>query len=150
MLWSATLATIVGALLIPTFQRLFSRAVLDFQVNRSVSRLLLNHHDLHRELGLRAKHTRHRQCHFESRGQLRAKRHGNRDDHRECRAWEKRRQRTGSLALLGLTGLVLVQLRKPKRKRAQIPSPSTYRYSIESGEGIHHSAGRFIFRNNAA
>ena len=41
MLWSATLATIVGALLIPTFQRLFSRAVLDFQVNRSVPRLLL-------------------------------------------------------------------------------------------------------------
>jgi Alternate to MurJ len=41
MLWSATLATIVGALLIPTFQRLFSHAVLDFQQNRSVSRLLL-------------------------------------------------------------------------------------------------------------
>jgi hypothetical protein len=40
MLWSATLATIVGALLIPTFQRLFSRAVLDFQVNRSIPRLL--------------------------------------------------------------------------------------------------------------
>jgi hypothetical protein len=41
MLWSATLATIVGALLIPTFQRVFSRAVLHFQVNRSVPRLLL-------------------------------------------------------------------------------------------------------------
>jgi Alternate to MurJ len=41
MLWSATLATIVGALLIPTFQRLFSRTVLDFQVNRSIPRLLL-------------------------------------------------------------------------------------------------------------
>lgn len=41
MLWSATLATIVGALLIPTFQRLFSRAVLDFQVKRSIPRLLL-------------------------------------------------------------------------------------------------------------
>jgi Alternate to MurJ len=41
MLWSATLATIVGALLIPTFQRIFSRAVLDFQLNRSVPRLLL-------------------------------------------------------------------------------------------------------------
>jgi Alternate to MurJ len=41
MLWSATIATIVGALLIPTFQRLFSRAVLDFQQNRSVPRLLL-------------------------------------------------------------------------------------------------------------
>jgi hypothetical protein len=42
MLWSATLATIVGALLIPTFQRIFSRAVLHFQVNRSVPRLLLH------------------------------------------------------------------------------------------------------------
>ena len=41
MLWSATLATIAGALLIPTFQRLFSRAVLHFQENRSVPRLLL-------------------------------------------------------------------------------------------------------------
>jgi hypothetical protein len=41
MLWSATLATIVGALLIPTFQRMFSRAVLHFQANRSVPRLLL-------------------------------------------------------------------------------------------------------------
>jgi hypothetical protein len=41
MLWSATLATIVGALLIPTFQRVFSRAVSHFQVNRSVPRLLL-------------------------------------------------------------------------------------------------------------
>jgi hypothetical protein len=41
MLWSATIATIVGALLIPTFQRLFSRAVLDFQQNRSMPRLLL-------------------------------------------------------------------------------------------------------------
>src|SRR6516162_9077232 len=35
MLWSATLATIVGALLIPTFQRVFSRAVMHFQANRS-------------------------------------------------------------------------------------------------------------------
>src|SRR3984885_87760 len=41
MLWSATLATIVGALLIPTFQRMFSRAVQHFQVNRSIPRLLL-------------------------------------------------------------------------------------------------------------
>jgi hypothetical protein len=41
MLWSATLATIVGALLIPTFQRIFSRAVMHFQVNRSVPHLLL-------------------------------------------------------------------------------------------------------------
>jgi hypothetical protein len=42
MLLSATLATIVGAFLIPTFQRLFSRAVLDFQVHRSLPRLLLH------------------------------------------------------------------------------------------------------------
>src|ERR1700722_507502 len=41
MLWSATLATILGAILIPTFQRIFSRAVLHFQANRSVPRLLL-------------------------------------------------------------------------------------------------------------
>src|SRR5580698_8729282 len=31
LLASATLATVVGALLVPTFQRLFSRAVLHFQ-----------------------------------------------------------------------------------------------------------------------
>lgn len=42
MLWSATLATILGALLIPTFQRIFSRAVVHFQTNRSVPRLLLH------------------------------------------------------------------------------------------------------------
>lgn len=42
MLWSATLATIAGAILIPTFQRVFSRAVLHFQTNRSVPRLLLH------------------------------------------------------------------------------------------------------------
>jgi hypothetical protein len=41
MLWSATLATIAGAVLIPTFQRIFSRAVLHFQANRSVPLLLL-------------------------------------------------------------------------------------------------------------
>ncbi|HEY0801330.1 MAG TPA: lipid II flippase Amj family protein [Steroidobacteraceae bacterium] len=42
MMWSATLATILGALLIPTFQRSFSRAVLHFQAHRSVPRLLLH------------------------------------------------------------------------------------------------------------
>jgi hypothetical protein len=42
LLLSATLATIVGAFLIPTFQRLFSRAVLDFQLHRSLPRLLLH------------------------------------------------------------------------------------------------------------
>jgi hypothetical protein len=41
ILLSATLATIVGALLIPTFQRIFSRAVLHFQVHRSFPQLLL-------------------------------------------------------------------------------------------------------------
>lgn len=41
LLASATLATLVGAALIPTFQRIFSRAVLHFQVHRSIPRLLL-------------------------------------------------------------------------------------------------------------
>jgi hypothetical protein len=42
LLLSATAATIVGAFLIPTFQRIFSKAVLEFQVHRSVPRLLLH------------------------------------------------------------------------------------------------------------
>lgn len=42
LLISATLATIIGGLLIPTFQRLFSRAVIDFQVHRSIPRLLMH------------------------------------------------------------------------------------------------------------
>jgi hypothetical protein len=42
LLLSATLATVVGALLIPTFQRLFCKAVLHFQANRSIPRLLLH------------------------------------------------------------------------------------------------------------
>jgi hypothetical protein len=42
LLLSATLATVVGAFLIPTFQRLFSRAVQDFQTHRSIPRLLLH------------------------------------------------------------------------------------------------------------
>lgn len=42
LLLSATAATVLGAFLIPTFQRLFSRAVLHFQVHRSVSRMLLH------------------------------------------------------------------------------------------------------------
>ncbi|AJZ62450.1 MULTISPECIES: lipid II flippase Amj family protein [Paraburkholderia] len=41
-LLSATVASVVGACLIPTFQRYFSRAVEHFQVNRSVPRLLLH------------------------------------------------------------------------------------------------------------
>jgi len=41
ILLSASAATLVGAFLIPTFQRVFSRAVIHFQVHRSLSRLLL-------------------------------------------------------------------------------------------------------------
>ena len=42
LLVSATFATLAGAFLIPTFQRVFSRAVRDFQVHRSIPRLLLS------------------------------------------------------------------------------------------------------------
>jgi hypothetical protein len=42
LLLTATLATIVGAILIPTFQRLFGRAVLAFSRYRSVPRLLFH------------------------------------------------------------------------------------------------------------
>lgn len=42
LLLSASLATIVGAILIPTFQRAFCRAVEHFQVHRSVPKLLLH------------------------------------------------------------------------------------------------------------
>jgi len=42
MLLSATIASIVGACLIPTFQRLFSKAVKHFQVHRSIPRLILH------------------------------------------------------------------------------------------------------------
>jgi hypothetical protein len=41
-LFSATLATLVGAVLIPTFQRIFSQALLKFQTHRSVPKLLLH------------------------------------------------------------------------------------------------------------
>jgi len=41
LLFSATLATVLGAFLIPTFQRVFSRAVQHFQINRSVPQLLM-------------------------------------------------------------------------------------------------------------
>ncbi|PQV54680.1 lipid II flippase Amj family protein [Paraburkholderia sp. BL21I4N1] len=41
-LLAATLATVVGAFLIPTFQRYFSRAVVHFQVHRSIPRLALH------------------------------------------------------------------------------------------------------------
>src|SRR5579863_3371060 len=42
LLFSASCATVVGAILIPTFQRAFSRAVLHFHIHRSVPRLLLH------------------------------------------------------------------------------------------------------------
>ena len=41
LLLSATFATIAGAFLIPTFQRIFSRAVRHFQINRSIPQLLM-------------------------------------------------------------------------------------------------------------
>jgi hypothetical protein len=42
LLFSATLAAVVGALAVPTFQRIFSRAVQHFQVHRSLPKLLLH------------------------------------------------------------------------------------------------------------
>ena len=42
LLVSAALATLVGALLIPTFQRIFCRAVVHFQVHRSVPKLIMH------------------------------------------------------------------------------------------------------------
>ena len=42
LLLSATVATVVGALAVPTFQRILSRAVLHFQVHRSIPKLLLH------------------------------------------------------------------------------------------------------------
>jgi hypothetical protein len=41
LLLSATVATIAGTIAIPTFQRVFSRAVRHFQANRSIPKLLL-------------------------------------------------------------------------------------------------------------
>jgi len=42
ILLSATLATVVAAFFIPTFQRLFSKAVVHFQVHRSIPKLLMH------------------------------------------------------------------------------------------------------------
>lgn len=42
LLASASLATIAGACLIPTFQRVFCRAVLHFQTHRSIPKLILH------------------------------------------------------------------------------------------------------------
>jgi len=41
-LLSATFGTLVGALLTPTFQRVFTKAVASFQIHRSIPRLLLH------------------------------------------------------------------------------------------------------------
>ena len=46
LLLSATSATLVGAFLIPTFQRLFSRAVLHFQVHRSMPGICIRSYGL--------------------------------------------------------------------------------------------------------
>jgi hypothetical protein len=42
ILLATTLATLAGAFLIPTFQRLFSKAVLNFSIHKSIPRLLLH------------------------------------------------------------------------------------------------------------
>jgi hypothetical protein len=42
LLVAASLATVVGAFLIPTFQRIFCRAVVHFQAHRSVPKLILH------------------------------------------------------------------------------------------------------------
>lgn len=42
LLFSSSLATVIGALLIPTFQRVFSRAVVHFQLHRSVPKLIMH------------------------------------------------------------------------------------------------------------
>ena len=42
LLLSATVATLIGGFLIPSFQRVFSKAVRHFQVHRSIPKLLLH------------------------------------------------------------------------------------------------------------
>jgi hypothetical protein len=42
LLLSATVATVIGALAVPTFQRIFSRAVRHFQTHRSIPKLALH------------------------------------------------------------------------------------------------------------
>jgi hypothetical protein len=42
LLLTTTIATIAGGVMIPTFQRLFSRAVNQFQIHRSIPRLLMH------------------------------------------------------------------------------------------------------------
>src|SRR6185437_11683233 len=42
IIFSCSLATVIGGLLIPTFQRVLSKAVLNFSVHKSLPRLLLH------------------------------------------------------------------------------------------------------------
>jgi len=42
VIFSCTLATLIGALLIPTFQRVLSRAVINFSIHKSMGKLLLH------------------------------------------------------------------------------------------------------------
>jgi hypothetical protein len=42
LLFAATVATVIGTIAVPTFQRIFTRAVQHFQANRSVPNLLLH------------------------------------------------------------------------------------------------------------
>jgi hypothetical protein len=42
VIFSCTLATLLGALLIPTFQRVLSRAVINFSIHKSMGKLLLH------------------------------------------------------------------------------------------------------------
>jgi len=42
VIFSCTLATLIGALLIPTFQRVLSRAVINFSIHKSLGKLLLH------------------------------------------------------------------------------------------------------------
>jgi len=42
IIFSCTLATIIGALLIPTFQRLLSKAVINFSIHKSMGKIMLH------------------------------------------------------------------------------------------------------------
>src|ERR1700749_194876 len=42
IIFSCTIATIIGAFLIPTFQRVLSRAVINFSIHKSLGKLILH------------------------------------------------------------------------------------------------------------
>ena len=42
LIFSCSLATVIGAILIPTFQRVLSKAVINFSVHKSMGKLLLH------------------------------------------------------------------------------------------------------------